>query len=291
MTEQRWREWVDCRLCGSRDFKRLFVAERSRRQVVRCRGCGLVFYNPQPSPAQAAALYSTDYFEGDFPAAGADAQVRLAHRRLERIEREVRMGRLLDVGCGRGRFLAAALERGWKAVGLDVSPAAAAMARSASGAPVFEGELTADRPTELEPVDVLTLWDVLEHLADPVAALAAAPRWLKPGGLLFVQTQNVNSIAAAWLGSRWEQFVEFHLYHFSSSTLRAALERSGFERILIEDVARFTPPGAHDGVPTSAKGTATAARRVLRRVRDRLYLLAGRDAFNVMVATARRPVG
>lgn len=289
MTDPDWREWVDCRLCGSRDFRRLFAAERSGRQVVRCRRCGLVFYNPQPSAAQAAALYSTDYFETDFPESGAEAQVRLAHRRLDRIEREVCVGSLLDVGSGRGRFLSVALQRGWNAVGLDVSPAAAAMARTASGARVFEGELSGPPPPELGPVDVITLWDVLEHLGDPVGALGAALDWLKPGGLLVVQTQNVNSVTASWMRSRWEQFVEFHLYHFSSSTLRMALERSGFEQIRIEDVARYRASGADD-VPTAASEATAVVRGWLQRVRDRLYILAGRDAFNVMVATARRPM-
>lgn len=289
MSDHAWREWVDCRLCGSRDFRRLFVADRSSRQVVRCRRCGLVFYNPQPSAEQAAALYSTEYFETEFPASGVNALAQLAHRRLERIEREIRVGSLLDVGSGRGRFLAVALQRGWDAAGLDVSPAAAAMARGESGARVFEGELTGPRPPELGPVDVVTLWDVLEHLGNPVAALGAALDWLKPGGLLVVQTQNVNSITASWMGSRWEQYVEFHLYHFSSSTLRCALERSGFEQIRIEDVARFPVSDAHDHLPTGARLTTPALRRRLQRVRDRLYILIGRDVFNVMVATARRP--
>ena len=290
MNDGVWREWVDCRLCGSRDFRRLFAAERSGRQVVRCRRCGLVFYNPQPSAAQATALYSPDYFDTDFPQSGADVQVRLAHRRLDRIEREVRVGSLLDVGSGRGRFLGIALQRGWNAVGLDVSSVAAAMARSASGARVFEGELNGPRPSELGPIDVITLWDVLEHLGNPVAALGAARDWLKPDGLLVVQTQNVNSVTASWMGSRWEQFVQYHLYHFSSSTLRSALERSGFEQIRIEDVAQFTAPDADD-MPNAACATTTVLRRCLQRVRDRLYTLAGHDAFNIMVATARRPTG
>jgi len=278
-----WSLWVDCRLCGSRDLRVLFTATRSARQVVRCRGCGLVFYNPQPSAAQAAALYSKDYFESEFPAGEAEAQLRLAHRRLARIEREIGVGSLVDVGCGRGRFLAAALQRGWKAIGLDVSPAAATMARSAAGAQVFEGELTDERPPGLEPVDVLTLWDVFEHLRDPVAALAAAPRWLKPGGLLVVQTQNVNSIAASWMGSRWEQFVEFHLCHFSSRTLRRALERAGFHAVRIEDVEAFPDPGPPDAAPDGGRGL----RGTLRRLRDGLFVLAGYDRFNVMVATGR----
>jgi SAM-dependent methyltransferase len=134
-------------------------------------------------------------------------------------------------------------------------------------------------------VDVVTLWDVLEHLTDPVAALAAVPRWLRPGGLLVVQTQNFGGVTAAWMGRRWEQFVEFHLYHFSSRTLRRALERAGFHAVRIEDVEAFADPGPPDPAPDGGRGL----RGTLRRLRDGLFVLAGYDRFNVMIATARRP--
>lgn len=284
MSDEAWREWVDCRLCGSRELRTLFVAERSGRQVVRCRGCGLVFYDPQPSEAQAAALYSSEYFEREYPDAGDGDDLALARRRLARIEEESGIGTLLDVGCGRGLFLAAALARGWKAAGLDVSPVAVRLARAASGAPVFEGGLAGPLPAGIEPVDVLTMWDVLEHLTDPVAALAAARRWLKPGGLLVVQTENANSVTAAWMGRRWEQFVEFHLYHFSPRTLRRALARVGFEAVRIEDVVAFPRGGPPPATPAPSGGV----RQALRRLRDALYVLAGYDAFNVVVALARR---
>jgi SAM-dependent methyltransferase len=278
-----WSLWVACRLCGSRDLRVLFTATRSARQVVRCRGCGLVFYNPQPSPAQAAALYTHDYLEDEYPQARAPGQMRLAHRRLARIERETGVGSLLDVGCGRGDFLAVARERGWKAAGLDISPVAARRAATTAGVSVYEGELTDPPRSELGPVDVVTLWDVLEHLTDPLAALAAVPRWLRPGGLLVVQTQNARSVTAAWMGRRWEQFVEFHLYHFSSRTLRRALGRAGFHAVRIEDVEAFADPGPPEPAPAGDHGV----RGTLRRLRDGLFVLAGYDRFNVMVATGR----
>lgn len=281
MSGPSWHEWVECRLCGSGDLRVLFTAARSARQVVRCRGCGLVFYDPQPSRAEAAALYSGEYFAREYPAETEATQARVAHRRLARIERETGVGSLLDVGCGAGRFLAAARERGWKAAGLDLSPAAVRAACAASGAAVWEGDLARARPPDLGAVDVVTLWDVLEHLTDPVAALAETPRWLRPGGLLVVQTQNVHSATAAWMGRRWEQFVEFHLYHFSPRTLSLALQRAGFEAVRIEDVDRFS--GGDAGPAAPARGL----RATLARLRDRALHLAGYDAFNVMVATAR----
>ena len=251
--------------------------------MVRCRGCGLVFYDPQPSPGQAAALYSSDYFAREYPAETEEGQTRLAHRRLTRIEMETGVGSLLDAGCGAGRFLAIARARGWKAAGLDLSPSAVRLAATVSGAPVYEGDLGRPLPPGQAPVDVVTMWDTLEHFTDPVAALAETPRWLRPGGLLVIQTQNANSVTAAWMGRRWEQFVEFHLYHFSPWALRLALERAGLAAVHIEDADQFGDAG--DTSPPPARGL----RAVLGRLRDRAWVLAGHDAFNVMIATARRP--
>jgi 2-polyprenyl-3-methyl-5-hydroxy-6-metoxy-1,4-benzoquinol methylase len=284
VSAEEWREWVSCRLCGSSDLRVLFIAERSDRQVVRCRRCGFVFYDPQPSPAQAAAFYSAHYLEDEYPAARTHERIQLAHRRLARIEQMTGVGSLLDVGCGRGDFLVAARQRGWAVAGLDRSPAAARMA--AATVPVFEGELTGPRPSGLEPARVVTLWDVLEHLTDPVAALVSLPRWLSPQGLLIVETQNVRSVGAAWMGRRWEQFVEFDLYHFSPPTLRVALERAGFDAIRIEPSDRFAAD--HADKPAVARPDE-GLRPALARIRDVVWAAAGYDRFNVMVATARRP--
>jgi len=283
VSDEEWREWVDCRLCGSRELRVLFVAERSDRQVVRCRRCGLVFYDPQPTPAQAAAFYSTDYLEDEYPAARVRERIQLAHRRLARIEQMTGVGRLLDVGCGRGDFLIAARQRGWTVAGLDRSPAAAGMAATAA-IPVFEGDLTGPRPAGLEPADVVTLWDVLEHLTDPVAALASLRRWIRPQGLLVVETQNVRSVGAVWMGRRWEQFVKFHLYHFSPPTLRVAFERAGFDAIRIEPSDRFAAHAPSESGPARARG---GLRQALTWLRDIVWAAAGYDRFNVLVATAR----
>ncbi|MBI4636041.1 MAG: class I SAM-dependent methyltransferase [Candidatus Rokubacteria bacterium] len=259
--------------------------------MVRCRKCGLIFYNPRPSPENIASLYSDDYFAQEFPAGLTEEQIRLAHRRLARIESKIGKGSLLDVGCGVGRFLAAASQRRWRATGLDASPAAVRAAALTSGAEVIEGDLKRPRPPGILPFDVVTLWDVLEHLADPVGDLGRLAQWLRPGGMLVVQTQNAGGVTYAWMRRRWEQFVDYHLYHFSARTLRMALERAGFQAIRIEASEQFlhddpapTPPGQ----PRTAAGTGGLLERA-RRARDLILIAAGYDAFNLMVATARLP--
>jgi len=280
-----------CHLCGSRRLSHRFIAARSGRLVVRCNRCGLLFYRPQPSAAEAAALYSADYFAREYPDTSSEEQRRLAHARLQRIESEVGTGRLLDVGCGRGYFLQVARQRGWDAVGLDVAPSTTREAAAVSGATVLQGTLRTRRPADMPAFDVLTLWDVLEHLVDPVGDLVGAGQWLRPGGLIIIQTQNANGVTAAWMRERWEQFVPYHLVHFSPRSLGLALRQAGFVQIRTEGseqfVAGLLDASGHDSARRAAR-TATL-KEWLRRFRDLVYASCGYDRFNIMVATARRP--
>ncbi|HYL80722.1 MAG TPA: class I SAM-dependent methyltransferase, partial [Candidatus Acidoferrum sp.] len=190
-------------------------------------------------------------------------------------------------------FLCVARERGWQAMGLEVSPAAAQEAAATSGVAVLQGELSRSLPAGVPPFDVLTMWDVVEHLSDPVGSLSHAHAWLRPGGMLVIQTQNANSVDSAWMRHRWEQFVEPHLYHFSPRTLRLALEKAGFDQIRIEASDSFpsSDPITHQApIPRS-----TACRKslgdCLRHIRDLLFMGLGYDLFTLMVAIARSPAG
>jgi SAM-dependent methyltransferase len=280
-----------CNLCGARRFARCFIATRSSRLVVRCRQCGLLFCFPQPSASEAAALYSASYFADEYPDASAEDQVRLADARLRRIEEESGIGRLLDVGCGRGRFLQVARARGWEAVGLDVAPFSVQDAATVSGAIVLQGALSGSRPAGMAEFDVLTLWDVVEHLTDPAGDLRCALHWLHPGGLIVLQTQNANGVTASWMRQRWEQFVPFHLFHFSPRTLELALTQAGFVQIRVEPSYQFVAGlllADGNAVPAAFHRTSNLKER-LRRLRDTVYVGFGHDRFNIMVATARRP--
>jgi hypothetical protein len=178
-------------------------------------------------------------------------------------------------------------------MGLDVAEAAARAATATSEVPVLQGDLSMPRPAGVLPFDVVTMWDVLEHLWDPVGDLRRARSWLASRGLIVIQTQNANGVTYGWMRHRWEQFVDGHLYHFSSRTLLRALELAGFEEIRIEASDRFVP-----GDPAALKDPAAprACFRdgllgLLRQLRDSLYVRRGFDPFNIMVATARCPAG
>jgi len=134
---------------------------------------------------------------------------------------------LLDVGCGSGRFLARMRDLGWTVCGVEPDPEAAERARGL-GLTVHTGTLSqAGFPSAA--FDVVTLWEVIEHLPNPVEALVEVARVLRPDGLLVLSTPNVESLAARWFGAYWfNADVPRHVALYTPQALRRLLERAGF---------------------------------------------------------------
>jgi SAM-dependent methyltransferase len=133
---------------------------------------------------------------------------------------------LLDVGAYTGVFVEIASQHGWDAWGVEPSRWAVQRAR-ARGLHVVQGTLdTANLPAG--HFDVVTMWDVIEHLTDPRQALEDAHRLLTPNGLLVVHTIDIESVSARLMGPRWPWLMEMHIYYFSRRTLRAMLDKCGF---------------------------------------------------------------
>lgn len=252
-------EWVACDLCGSDDAALLYPARlprtdnssRIRRYrctstlyrrhypIVRCRQCGLVYANPRPSEEEVLKAYQ-DVVD---PLYLQEETGRLLtfRRHLSTVEDVAGPsqgeGRLLDVGCYTGLFLQAAQERGWEAWGLEPCHWAA-QEGCARGLTILEGTL---RGVCLEPesFDVLTLWDVAEHLPHPRATFTEASRVLKPGGWIIVQSMNIESWPARLLGPYWPWLMEMHLYYFSPRLLARLLEEVGFTPIKTARMGRY----------------------------------------------------
>ena len=233
------REQTDCLLCGSSQWSALVEAEDGDAQglsfqVVRCERCGLCFTNPRPDPASIGQFYPPGY--GPHRRRSRVRRPRLGAwaRRFLSMDPERHgppwhgQGRLLDVGCGSGSFLYRMHRRGWSTVGLDISPQAVAHVRDSLQLPALLGSLP--HPSiQPESFDVLTIWQCLEHVHQPLAMLREARRALAPGGRLYVTVPNIDSAAFRWFGPDWFGLdLPRHLVHFSPVTLRRMLEVAGF---------------------------------------------------------------
>jgi len=260
-------EPLPCNLCGAQDPLPLWRVERFSEpiRIVRCRRCGLIFMSPRPAAERLKDLYGEGYFTGEAEFAYADHRaaeepIRMFFRaRLANMARFVERGGLLDVGCSFGIFLDEARRDGWRPVGVDVSEYAAGYARSRFGLDVRTGDLS---QAGIEPgsIAAATLIETIEHLPDPRATLERLRDFLRPGGLLVVQTANARSLKAIMKGNAWEWIVLGHLYYFSIGTLRRLLDATGYEPL---DVY----PGGEFDLRTRievARGCGAAgARRVL----------------------------
>ena len=137
-------------------------------------------------------------------------------------------GRLLDVGCGNGRFLAQMRDLGWEVMGIEPDPKAVSIAKEHFGLEVFQGTLEeAGFPDS--SFDAIAMNHVIEHVPDPIGLLAECRRVLKPGGKLVVVTPNIQSLGRRLFGEHWRGWeVPRHLFLFSPKSLRACAERAGF---------------------------------------------------------------
>ena len=216
-----------CHLCGTEVRRPSFT--RGTATWWRCRGCRFVFVHPQPDQRTLDRLYQSAYY-GE-PREYTGKYLTRWRERVLNIESIARPGRLLDVGCGAGAFLLNALARDWSAWGLEVSKSAITALPEPARSRAVVGRLEAP-PFADESLEVLTLFDVIEHVRSPLDFLESARRPLKPGGLLVITTPDVGSWKAQMKRRFWRYF-DFerylHLYHFSDRTLTLALRKTGFE--------------------------------------------------------------
>lgn len=247
----QWEE-VPCPLCASDSYHTVLdAADPDPAQaglhfaVVCCEQCGLRFTNPRPSADAISRFYSASY-----PAFRKPGLLRNLSRRWYPFARifgrpciERRMlpwhgqGRLLDFGCGGGKFLLRMQDQGWKAMGIDRSVDTIRQLREQVGVSAIAGTLP-HADLQPESFDIITMWSTLAHVHKPLDVLRAAHRLLTPGGRLYVEVPNIQSWAFRWFRGRWTGLdLPRHLTHFSAPTLRAMLESAGFRIQSIKGVA------------------------------------------------------
>jgi 2-polyprenyl-3-methyl-5-hydroxy-6-metoxy-1,4-benzoquinol methylase len=226
---------------------------------VRCRGCGLVVAAREPTRQQLEQYYS-EYSYGNedawkLPPATEASLARLA----QKLEPYRAGGRLLDVGCGAGAILGVMARHGWITEGTELSHVAAERLR-AQGHRIHLGAIEElDLPQAA--YDVVILSEIVEHLLDPGAAVAAAARVLRPGGAVYLTTPNFDALSRRLLGSRW-RVIELpeHVSYFNRRSLRALLLRAGLVTLSLttEGVSPFELMAqwrATPATPSVARGT------------------------------------
>jgi 2-polyprenyl-3-methyl-5-hydroxy-6-metoxy-1,4-benzoquinol methylase len=231
-------EQESCNYCGGRSHTPLF--DGVYPTISRCDACGLIFNAVLPSEEELEGIYTEEYYTSkDSLRYGytnylADRSniVKTSERRLADIEKIKPPGSLLDVGCAFGFFMDVARRRGWSVTGVEISKFAAEYATGELGLSV---ERCSAEHCEYgsRSFDVITMWDLIEHLRDPGETLRRLAGSLKEDGVLVLSTPDVESLPARVLGKRWLgwQLRNEHLYYFSHATLERMLNAAGLEII------------------------------------------------------------
>ena len=285
---------VSCNLCGRDDYRVRYspVMNNHRQldvdafrctsarygthaQIVQCIHCGHVYSNPRWSAGELIEAYIA--VEDETYLAEQVGREQTFARHLASLEQYTGPGHdrpLLDVGAYVGVFVKVALAAGWQATGVEPSRWAVNAARQ-YGIALIEGTLDVEE-LHNRRFDVLTMWDVIEHLADPSAELAKAYRLLNPGGVIAVHTMDITSPTARLMGRRWPWLMDMHIHYFSCLSLAQFLEKVGFEIIWSGAQGRYLSLGY---LVTRVSGIS----RPLGRFLGGLVNLAGKEKSTIPV--------
>jgi len=251
-------EYRNCPNCGQNDFEVLFesnmelddfnvlfdysmeghdsqegvegylVPGKEWGRHVKCKNCHLIYMNP----LEKISKTNDYYFKAKNTHAPTirESYLRTAKFQVRLIQKYASGTNLLDIGCAQGFFLFSASKAGYTAKGIEISQDAAEYAIREFGLDVeakpFEELRFADNH-----FDVVTLWQVLEHVPYPLMILKEVQRILKPGGLVVVSTPNIEGIPAKILRKRWWDIKRLHINQFSTKTLTDILQNAGFKNI------------------------------------------------------------
>ncbi len=237
-------EAVRCPLCGSDEGDPLF--EWRTRRMVRFPGCSLVYRNPRPAVSDVHRAYAAERMSLEWEERVGDRRTDQFCRFLDSFPE--RPGRLLDIGCGYGFFPKMAEEKAWKAVGVDLNPKAIDYAKDCLGVNALLGDIR-DNCFPDGSFNLVTLWNVLDHVPDPFDLLIEVHRVLKDDGYVFIRIPNgtwqyLNFRVANFLGRLgWGKVLDerpfvtfvFHTTSLSRSTLRLFIEQAGFVSLSIKN--------------------------------------------------------
>jgi len=222
-----------CILCEKTTYNNFY--DLNPYSLIKCSSCGLIRVSPMPNPQEkkknSQSIYSSiEYRERYFKDKRFFTRwFKAKFKIIERLKPE--KGKILDVGCSYGFFLEVAKRRGWDIYGIEIDPITGGYTKDKFGDKIFIGELE-NSHFEMHYFDVITLWDVIEHVVNPVDFLKTVKNYLKPSGIICIQTPNIESYISKLKNKNWDWLTPGdHLYFFSPRTLHKTLKLVGLKSI------------------------------------------------------------
>lgn len=229
-------EKVSCSLCSAPPPPAsTAIFKKFHFPYFQCPSCTLTYPSPRPKMEYIDAQYKNGRFARSYREIYLpSAPYRMATIFRERVEEiimpRVPKGKLLDIGCSSGHFLKVAFNRGYDVYGIEPNLDMVEFATKELGLPNIICGILQENTYPIDYFDVVTLWDVLEHIPNPAAVLHIVLNLLKPNGWVFAYTENVESFNVFITGGDSEIFSpDVHLRHYSPKTFRMEFEKAGFK--------------------------------------------------------------
>lgn len=228
---------MDCPICRSSDTEQLYdrVADLEHgsgltASFARCKSCGVLFQNPLPDAQSLRAMYPANYRASS----ARGLYGRLKYFQALMIARRLRaqigdpQARILELGCGAGQLLLALRQLGYSRLsGVDWT-IAPELAKEAPSIAFIAHDITSYVPPQ--PVDVVVLNNVIEHVRDPTALLGRYRGYLGEHGSIVLLTPNAQSMSHRVFGRYWSGLHSpWHVHVFTHQSLAALAERSGLQ--------------------------------------------------------------
>ena len=244
---------MECNLCNGNSFETFLQTSGNEKGIaffpssdiignnnlVKCNDCGLVFVNPLPDEKEVLEEYTN--FKDERFASQAEGREITFEKNLKDIEKYKKNGKLLDIGTASGSFIYMAKKRGWDVEGIELNKYLIKWAKENYKLDIKQGTLFQNKFSN--KFDVITLWDVLEHVTNPTKTLERCNELLKDDGIFVVNYPDYKSWIAFLLGEKWAFYLSVHLYYFDKETIEKILNKCGFEVLKIKPHIQYLELG------------------------------------------------
>ena len=237
----KYKEYTDCPVCSSNIAKS--YCTKDNFQHVKCCTCEMVYINPRLNKAATLEFYNSPvneiYNEQKFHASeeGESPDDRINAQNIRLIATYFQKGvdgnmplvgkKLIEIGCAQGYFLKQAKSLGADVFGVELNKVNAEIARNSIGGIIYDKDIF-ELSLSDEAFDIIYMRDVIEHIHNPIPFLKEMSRLLKPGGMIFFETHNIDGLIHKVVGGKHTCLFGFeHPVHWSYKTLKLALEKSG----------------------------------------------------------------
>ncbi|MFL2707198.1 MAG: class I SAM-dependent methyltransferase [Gammaproteobacteria bacterium] len=243
---------VPCAICNSKDYKVIYESRFPEivdedfltsvyssssevvlyERVVKCSNCCFVYTSPRLKNELIHQLY-VDGSDEEFTTQD-DLRVLTSNRNIKQL---MKMGKfsnrshnkLLDIGCGSGTFLRSCRDNGFSGEGIEPSKWLSSYSSTTHGLKVHQGILAENIKNLDDNYDLVSMWDVIEHLSNPSEELKIIRTILNDEGFLILNIPDIDSSIAKLMGRKWPFYLSVHLLYFSKKTIQKLLKQCGFE--------------------------------------------------------------